>query len=439
MGAGLLGVGAALLARTMFSLLVFGLILGPGLVVLGYGFYRLVRCLRSLPERSLLAELGVHRREVERVQGEMAAMERDVKEIIRVTGATDLQDLQERWLRYGEIGVERKECLREKKRVNETLKKVRDDLRDVEAKVERLKKNTGQTSPETLRKAGQEYEELLQQKEKLESERSGILGDEMREALEDQLREMDKELRQVRLTLEEEGLATFLPTTEEVETWKKKRGDLEVRIKNYGDVKHQCRGKLQGLQEQIQDPEDLRRRIAFIDERLGELDRVHRALEVGVDVLREALTEIQDSYLPLLEEKANGCFRRVVTKDFDAVRLADSWPRITLSSAVKKDILPEELSAGTAEQLYVTLRMACLELLEREEKLPLFIDDSFSNFDPEARERMLAVVEEVATERQILYFTCHPQNRDWIERLRQEGRVPVQEFSWDEKHHIRGK
>ncbi|MDI3328715.1 MAG: AAA family ATPase [Alicyclobacillaceae bacterium] len=70
----------------------------------------------------------------------------------------------------------------------------------------------------------------------------------------------------------------------------------------------------------------------------------------------------------------------------------------------------EQLSRGTAEQLYLSVRLASLEeLQERGVRLPVMMDDVLVNFDPERRRRAVRVLAEMARDRQIFYLTCHPE------------------------------
>jgi uncharacterized protein YhaN len=43
------------------------------------------------------------------------------------------------------------------------------------------------------------------------------------------------------------------------------------------------------------------------------------------------------------------------------------------------------------------------------ERLPLFIDEAFVNWDAERRDRGLEVLAEASSTRQVFAFTCHPE------------------------------
>ncbi len=78
--------------------------------------------------------------------------------------------------------------------------------------------------------------------------------------------------------------------------------------------------------------------------------------------------------------------------------------------------LPEALSRGTAEQLYLALRLGFVEDFSRErDPLPLVMDDIFVNFDGQRASRALEVLGEMACRHQVLVFTCHAET---VERAR---------------------
>lgn len=68
---------------------------------------------------------------------------------------------------------------------------------------------------------------------------------------------------------------------------------------------------------------------------------------------------------------------------------------------------PEELSRGTAEQLYISIRFALAMTYESNDPFPLILDDIFVNFDDERKQAIVTIIEELAQKRQVLFFTCH--------------------------------
>ncbi len=66
------------------------------------------------------------------------------------------------------------------------------------------------------------------------------------------------------------------------------------------------------------------------------------------------------------------------------------------------------MSTGTADQLYLALRVASVEdYLERADGLPFVADDLFINFDDERASAGFRVLQELAQKTQVLFFTHH--------------------------------
>ncbi|NRA45710.1 MAG: AAA family ATPase [Oligoflexales bacterium] len=68
-----------------------------------------------------------------------------------------------------------------------------------------------------------------------------------------------------------------------------------------------------------------------------------------------------------------------------------------------------ELSTGTMEQLYLSMRLAAMEqLASKGETLPFVLDDILANSDHKRTSKALRVISKLARKTQIIYLTCHP-------------------------------
>ncbi len=91
-------------------------------------------------------------------------------------------------------------------------------------------------------------------------------------------------------------------------------------------------------------------------------------------------------------------------------------------------VLPANLSRGTAEQLYLAMRLALvLEYSQHVVPLPVVFDDIFVNFDPDRTRRSVEAVRELSETHQILLFTCHPHLVKLVEEIVPDAKVyPLQ-------------
>ena len=69
------------------------------------------------------------------------------------------------------------------------------------------------------------------------------------------------------------------------------------------------------------------------------------------------------------------------------------------------------LSAGTADLLYLSVRLALCELTcPADDPCPLVLDDTLVNFDDARAKRAMALFREIAQHRQVILFTCHERD-----------------------------
>jgi uncharacterized protein YhaN len=89
---------------------------------------------------------------------------------------------------------------------------------------------------------------------------------------------------------------------------------------------------------------------------------------------------------------------------------------------------PQLLSRGTAEQLYLAMRLALVrEYASTTDALPVVFDDVFVNFDPARTRNTLLAVRELAETQQVLLFTCHPHFVNIVEEIVPSARIfPLQ-------------
>ncbi len=87
--------------------------------------------------------------------------------------------------------------------------------------------------------------------------------------------------------------------------------------------------------------------------------------------------------------------------------LGDEQILVRTSSGTTREL--GQLSTGTAEQLYLSLRFGFVkEFVQRSEPLPLIFDDILVNFDPRRARATGEAIVELAGSLQTLFFTCQP-------------------------------
>ncbi len=109
-------------------------------------------------------------------------------------------------------------------------------------------------------------------------------------------------------------------------------------------------------------------------------------------------------------------FFQVMTQDrYQRVIVPLGETRLEVESKDGRTQGTDRLSRGTAEQLYLSMRLAFVrEYAKHAGPLPLVMDDILVNFDPERARAAIQVFKDIASTHQVLFFTCHPHVRHWF-------------------------
>jgi DNA repair exonuclease SbcCD ATPase subunit len=147
-----------------------------------------------------------------------------------------------------------------------------------------------------------------------------------------------------------------------------------------------------------------------------------RRLAIAQTLLEATLKRYETERQPAVLTRAAATFSRITAGRY--TRLASKEDGLDALAADGGRIDAGSLSRGTAEQLYLCLRLALAgEFARHQVSLPLIMDDVLVNFDPERAQSCAEVLTEVAREQQVLLFTCHPDTASLLRRLRPATRI----------------
>lgn len=123
-------------------------------------------------------------------------------------------------------------------------------------------------------------------------------------------------------------------------------------------------------------------------------------------LLQKAKEQYRNKRLPKVVEDASHHFSRLTGGRYVAVYApTDEGFVVERSDGVR--FSPEQLSRGTAEQLYLALRFSLAKSFRSPSPYPLIMDDILVNFDAGRTEKAIEVIREMAEYHQVLFFTCH--------------------------------
>jgi len=138
-------------------------------------------------------------------------------------------------------------------------------------------------------------------------------------------------------------------------------------------------------------------------------------------LVREADRRFREEHQPDLLRRASTYLRQLTGGRYDRLLVDDSASGDLfhiVGPGVEAPIpLARPVSTGTLEQAYLSLRLAIVDHLdEGRERLPLFMDEVFVNWDDGRRNRGLDALTSVSATRQVFAFTCHTDIASELER-----------------------
>ncbi|MYB85455.1 MAG: AAA family ATPase [Chloroflexi bacterium] len=168
-----------------------------------------------------------------------------------------------------------------------------------------------------------------------------------------------------------------------------------------------------------------------IHERLASLDST---LERTIGFLKDAQERVHQDIAPILRQTVLEWLPEVTDGRYVDCRVNPQSLAVDLSGADKRWRNAALLSRGTAEQVYLLLRLALAQHLTREEPCPLILDDAVAACDVQRKQVVLDTLLAISETQdvQVVLFTHEEDVRDWARNrlsspahlLRELDRIP---------------
>jgi uncharacterized protein YhaN len=359
--------------------------------------------LKSLFDK--LKEAGILRKRVEGIDRDAGLFRDQVDGLVPAVGpdlagrpADDaLLELHQR-LKRARDAAARKETLQQQlAREEQGFRQAAADMARAAAGLEAMCTDAGCRDPEGLVEAEQRSEN----RRKLEAELR---------ALDDQLRRLSagatvEAFMEEALAVDVDALAGEIGRLEEViEGLEHEKSGLDQTI---GGERTEL-GRMDGTSRAAALSEEIQITLGRLENQVEHYARAR----IAARVLAMAIERYRDKSQGPILRRASELFQRITGGSFGGLRAEfgdDGRPVIVGvrpgSSAV---VGVEGMSDGTADQLYLALRLAGLETyLEKSEPLPFVVDDILIMFDNDRAAATLRVLAELSRRTQVIFFTHH--------------------------------
>ncbi len=135
-------------------------------------------------------------------------------------------------------------------------------------------------------------------------------------------------------------------------------------------------------------------------------------LRIASEILNKAIESYREKNQGPILERSSNLFARITPGSFAGLQIDfnDKGEAVLMGVRPKGRgvVGVEGMSDGTADQLYLAVRLASLEsYLEKNEAMPFIVDDVLIHFDNERAAETLKILAQLAQKTQIIFFTHH--------------------------------
>lgn len=148
-------------------------------------------------------------------------------------------------------------------------------------------------------------------------------------------------------------------------------------------------------------------------EREKELQQYLTAYELAGKTIQSLTGEIYEDFGEQINQKTSCILSELTDGRYDRVEISDKMEVMVYSQS--RGCSPWQLSTGTLEQIYFSLRMSLGELMSKEEPMPFLLDETFLRYD---EKRLKQALKWLAKQKhQVILFTCHKRELEYLEEM----------------------
>ena len=155
-------------------------------------------------------------------------------------------------------------------------------------------------------------------------------------------------------------------------------------------------------------------------EKMSTLENLNASINLAKEVLEKSYEKMKNIVTPKFTKNLSKNISVITNGKYKNVRVHDELGLI-VELEDGSYVQASKLSIGTIDQLYLSLRLSMVDELSNE-KMPIFLDESFAYFDNERLENILKYLSENFADRQIIIFTCTEREKNILMKLK----VPFQ-------------
>ena len=165
---------------------------------------------------------------------------------------------------------------------------------------------------------------------------------------------------------------------------------------------------------------DVEGELRAVEAELAAVKRERDRLMLAAAIVRRAEREVRERYAPAWLQSASRYLEAITHGRYSGIAIVETPGgepvlEVTRSGEAMPVRVGPPLSRGTLEQIYVAVRLALVDAIDADARLPMFLDELFAHWDAHRLDALVRVLGAVEG-RQVVVSTCHAALADRLER-----------------------
>ena len=181
----------------------------------------------------------------------------------------------------------------------------------------------------------------------------------------------------------------------------------------------ECQRSIDKIKMELSTLEDNERDLIKNRDKYADIKRKHEdnqieieAINLALNTINELAVNIHDSFGKQLNDSVSYVIKQMTGERYQDIKIDE---KLNVKLGLNDQYIKlNDLSAGTIDQVYLSLRLAAGDLLLGEDKMPLILDDSFALYDDK---RVKVALSQIANRSQVIIFTCQIREKKLLEEL----------------------
>ncbi len=177
----------------------------------------------------------------------------------------------------------------------------------------------------------------------------------------------------------------------------------------------------------LSDLANIQEQMAGLKEQKEQLEQLNKSMNLAKEILGKCYEKMKSTVTPRFTQNLSQTVAKITNGKYTHVRFHDEQG-LLVETETGNYLPASRLSAGTIDQLYLSLRLSIAKELS-EEPMPILLDEAFAYFDEERLTNCLRFLAQSYPNTQIFIFTCTNREQEIFTR----EQIPFHWLSLEEK------